>query len=999
MNSPLVSLNEPFWGSCKQPTIDSNGCIECENYSIGEWFVSDGDSLLVVNRSMLDSLVEINFDLKHVCTSYITDLDSLFKGSQVNGDITKWDVSNVTSMHETFYGCTDFNQEIGTWNVSNVENMSGLFRGASNFNANISSWKTSSLANTSRMFKAAVSFNQNLNFWDMSRVTNMNSMFYGATTFDNSINSWDVSQVTDAGSMFLFAYSFNQPLNTWDTYAMDDMSNMFYFANSFNQDLSGWCVGKHPSMPSNFASYATLDSVHFPIWGSCEIVPGVNLDGNGCLQCDSLNIGDFFTYNGDSIEVVNRSRLLQMVSEQGDLTKVCVSHVTDMKGMFTGAKWFNQDIATWDVSNVTNMVNMFFNADSFNVDISTWDVSNVTNMKFMFRGASSFDQNLNRWDVSQVSNMNRMFLLASSFNGNVSNWDVGNVTRMTEMFKDASSFNQDISSWCVSSFQYGEPANFAANSALQSAHYPKWGNCSKSYDNVSTLAIGGVLNSNGCVDCSALNIGDYFKIGGDTLLVVDRTMLDSLVALAADLSKVCVSHITDMKDALRGLSWFNTDISSWDVSNVTDMSNMFFKARTFNQDIGNWDVSNVTKMARMFQVAKAFNQNIGSWDVSNVTRMPAMFRNADAFNKNIGGWDVSNVFNMSDMFRSADNFRKSLNEWCVPLITSAPSGFSVNSNLASNMIPSWGNCPANIPYGILPNGCVACDSLNIGDQFSLNGNIYTVVDRPMLDSMLYNNHNITYACVSHISDFNYLTNWTSNIIGSVANWDVGQATNMSAMFGYMANFNQNIGSWDVSNVTNMNEMFAFTNFNQDIGNWDVSNVTSMSYMFDANHYFNQNIGSWDVSNVTNMSGMFLDATAFNQNLSSWCTPYNPSSSQLNQFYLNSNLSTYQLPNFGCGLSLMTDQTNSIINGQVAVENTNHIKAVEQSLTLYPNPTTGIIYLSPVIEGSFKLFSEIGSLIDQGKIEPSYDLSNLDNGLYMLLLQTEEESRYFKVIKQ
>ncbi|PSR06654.1 MAG: hypothetical protein C7N14_08530 [Bacteroidetes bacterium] len=76
-----------------------------------------------------------------------------------------------------------------------------------------------------------------------------------------------------------------------------------------------------------------------------------------------------------------------------------------------------------------------------------------------------------------------------------------------------------------------------------------------------------------------------------------------------------------------------------------------------------------------------------------------------------------------------------------------------------------------------------------------------------------------------------------------------------------------------------------------------------------------------------------------------------------------------------------------------------IKAVEQSLTLYPNPTTGIIYLSPVIEGSFKLFNEIGRLIDQGKIEPSYDLSSLENGMYMLLLQTENESKYFKVIKQ
>ena len=69
-----------------------------------------------------------------------------------------------------------------------------------------------------------------------------------------------------------------------------------------------------------------------------------------------------------------------------------------------------------------------------------------------------------------------------------------------------------------------------------------------------------------------------------------------------------------MKDALRGLRWFNTDIAYWDVSNVTDMSNMFFKAQIFNQDIGNWDVSNVTKMVSMFQVAKVFDQDIGSWN-------------------------------------------------------------------------------------------------------------------------------------------------------------------------------------------------------------------------------------------------------------------------------------------------------------------------------------------------------------------------------------------------
>ena len=442
----------------------------------------------------------------------------------------------------------------------------------------------------------------------------------------------------------------------------------------------------------------TLATVCWNSCGSCAptLPTGVTLDANGCVECDSLNVGDFFVLNGDSVEVVDRTRLLAIVAAEGDLTKVCVSHVTDMKILFKGAKWFNQDISTWDVSNVTNMVSMFFNADSFNVNISTWNVGSVENMKLMFRGASAFNQGLNRWDVSSVTNMNRMFLLASAFDGAIGNWDVSSATRMTEMFKDASSFDQDLSGWCVTNFQYNPPTNFATNAPLQTVHYPNWGNCPQTYDSVGSLATGAFVNTNGCIDCSALNVGDYFEMNGDTLLVVDRAMLDSLVLLHADLSRVCVSNITDMKDALRGLRWFNTDISAWDVSNVTDMSNMFFKSRIFNQDIGNWDVSSVTKMAAMFQVAQAFNQDIGGWDVSNVERFRSMFRNADTFNQNIGGWDVSSVLNdaqMSSMFRSADNFSQDLSMWCVSNAATKPAGFDANSALVASQLPVWGTCP------------------------------------------------------------------------------------------------------------------------------------------------------------------------------------------------------------------------------------------------------------------------------------------------------------------
>jgi surface protein len=463
-------------------------------------------------------------------------------------------------------------------------------------------------------------------------------------SFNQDISGWDVSSVVNMGAMFREAQSFNQGISNWDVSNVYSMSTMFLGAASFNQDLSDWCVLNIPSVPSLFAGSSSLDSSHFPLWGTCG---GAFVNDRSCIECDSLSIGDFFVYYGDSIEVVDRVRLDQIIAAQGDLTKVCVSHVTNMKNLLRGQSWFNQDIGNWDVSNVTNM--------------------------------------------------NRMFKKASAFDQDISNWEVGNVNRMTQMFESATLFNQDLSNWCVKAFQYNPPSNFALNAALITAHYPRWGNCPQEFTGITNLASGAFINSNGCIDCSALNIGDYFELNGDTLLVVDRAMLDSLVLLHDDLSKICVSNITDMTDALRGLIWFNTNISNWDVSNVTDMSNMFWKARTFNQDIGNWDVRNVTRMNRLFKVAKSFNQDIGGWDVSSVQRFQEMFRNADAFNQDIGSWDVSSVLDgvqMQSMFRGADYFSQDLSMWCVSNVTSRPSGFDANSSLTASQLPQWGTCPS-----------------------------------------------------------------------------------------------------------------------------------------------------------------------------------------------------------------------------------------------------------------------------------------------------------------
>ena len=93
-----------------------------------------------------------------------------------------------------------------------------------------------------------------------------------------------------------------------------------------------------------------------------------------------------------------------------------VSRVTDMHGIFSGAKSFNQDLSKWDVSRATNMQDMFANAFSFNQDLSKWDVSRVTNMDAMFYYARSFNHDLSKWDVLRVTNMPHMFYKTTSFN-------------------------------------------------------------------------------------------------------------------------------------------------------------------------------------------------------------------------------------------------------------------------------------------------------------------------------------------------------------------------------------------------------------------------------------------------------------------------------------------------------------------------------------------------------------------------------------------------------
>jgi len=144
-------------------------------------------------------------NLNDIDTSKITDMSDLFKGMDVtffNGDMSKWDVSNVINMSGLFSNAVNFNGDLSKWNVSKVRNMTNMFYNAQSFNGDISQWDVRDVQKMKGMFFNAISFNQDISSWITSNVTNMDDMFYKARSFRCNISQWYVPKVNSHYDMF-----------------------------------------------------------------------------------------------------------------------------------------------------------------------------------------------------------------------------------------------------------------------------------------------------------------------------------------------------------------------------------------------------------------------------------------------------------------------------------------------------------------------------------------------------------------------------------------------------------------------------------------------------------------------------------------------------------------------------------------------------------------------------------------------------------------------------
>ena len=121
--------------------------------------------------------------------------------------INDWNISNVTSLTEAFYGATQFNSDISEWDTSNILYCNQTFYNATNFNQNISAklinknnstyvaWNTKKVKTFENMFNRATNFNngelsnnrENPLYLDTTSITSMKSMFEDCSNFNQSM--------------------------------------------------------------------------------------------------------------------------------------------------------------------------------------------------------------------------------------------------------------------------------------------------------------------------------------------------------------------------------------------------------------------------------------------------------------------------------------------------------------------------------------------------------------------------------------------------------------------------------------------------------------------------------------------------------------------------------------------------------------------------------------------------------------------------------------------
>lgn len=740
----------------------------------------------------------------------VVSLNSTFSGSGgtltgANPDgLEAWDTSRVTNMTSMFFNNRNYDKAGPVnWNVANVTSMTQAFWGASKFSADLSNWCVPQFVTMPAEFNVSSPLIQPIwgycgkpkedpnatamiiSFVDRAEVklvaTKPSKIFWG----DGS-----VTPVPQSGTLATFSKTYSTP-GEYEARMEGTFSSM-RVDNLYVKEVKAFDNVGLTSLANAFQNAKNL--THVP-----------------ALPSTVTNLTFAFAATSGSGNGPNPQGLENWNTD----------NVTNMRSMFQYNSNFNNPaVANWNVAKVTDMVQTFFLASSFRQDLSGWCVPQFTTMPTQFTTTpQDFAQPV--WghcgqpqpnpDANPIimSFKNTAQFVISPTQPGLIFWGDGSVQSI------ASGASQTFTKTYASAGDYdvrieGRMTSLRADNLglLEVKSFGDVGltSLANAFQNASNLTRVARLPS------TVTNLSSTFAAGSTASAWPNPAGLD-----AWDISNVTsLSNTFAYNKAITG-----ENIAGWKVDKVTSMTQMLFQATNFRQDLSGWCVSNIPSMPTQFTTTpQNFEQPV--WGHCG---KPQPNPDADPI--------IMTFRNTAQVVVSAA--QPGLIFWGDGSVQSFPAGASqtisktyaapgdYDVRLEGRMTTMRANNLGLIE--VKSFGDVGLTSL--ANAFDKANNLIRVAALPSSVT------NLSYTFAGSTSDGK-----GPNPDG-LSSWNTENVTTMVNMFYYNQLFDKvEIADWNVSNVSNMTGMFLSSKiFKGDLSKWCVSKIATAPSQFSSGASF------------------------------------------------------------------------------------------------------------------------------------------------------------------
>ena len=249
---------------------DKNGKFHKHGYRVKD---GNPDEMAETLKTLIERIIEKrgpecslnDIDVSNITQMFCED-GGVFYGFKFNGDISGWDISNVEDMYNMF-AYSDFTGKNGIFRLeegNKVKNMFSMFYG-SEFNGDISDWDVSNVEVMSNMFSNS-KFDGDLSKWNVQKVKSMNGMFSESEfTGKNGIFRLKEKNTLFGTNCMFWNSPFDGDVSDWCVNKNRDMGSMFS-ESSFNGDTSKWKVRKDCWVRNMFNDTPLEKNNNLPQW-------------------------------------------------------------------------------------------------------------------------------------------------------------------------------------------------------------------------------------------------------------------------------------------------------------------------------------------------------------------------------------------------------------------------------------------------------------------------------------------------------------------------------------------------------------------------------------------------------------------------------------------------------------------------------------------------------------------------------------------------------------